>query len=125
MAKPTPPPTFEDWWHKGIVLGPDQSAMKQQARAAWDAREPESAALREALRRSLEGWHQHCGEIRRPHMHRGVDCDLPHECDCGGDEALDAARALAWPDGPIAARRALLARQPAEPKATSKEEETR
>ncbi len=64
--------------------------------------------LRGSLRRSLEGWHQNCGEIRRPHMHRGVDCDEEHPCDCGGWEARDEARALAWPDGPIAKRRAAL-----------------
>jgi hypothetical protein len=61
------------------------------------------------LQRSLEGWHQKCGEIRRPHMHRGVDCDLPHVCDCGGDEARDDARALAWPNSPMAEDRAALA----------------
>ncbi len=71
--------------------------------------EEENERLRGSLRRSLEGWHEECGEIRRPHMHRGVDCDEEHPCDCGGHDARDDARALAWPDGPFAKRRAALA----------------
>ncbi len=30
------------------------------------------------------GWHKSgCGETQHPHMHRGVDCDESHPCDCG------------------------------------------
>ncbi len=39
------------------------------------------------------GEERHCTRIDRPHMHRGVDCDEPHPCDCKYEERTEARRA--------------------------------
>lgn len=50
---------------------------------------------------AYDGQHKHgCHGIDRPHMHRGVDCDERHECDCGfwdnrPQHAIAAIRELA------------------------------
>ncbi len=35
-----------------------------------------------------DGWRQ----VGHPHMHKGVDCDEPHDCDCGLNERIDKVR---------------------------------
>ena len=57
----------------------------------------ECAALRtrvEALSRAfkMKGHEDSCGNTAVPHRHRGVDCDLPHECDCSWPAIQEAAR---------------------------------